>query len=817
MALAPDPADLVGFVPAPDPADIVAGSELAPDPADLVQASVVEPEPPTFEELEARRKAAEAEESRKTFIERYGPPTAAFLQGLSSGALPFVAGKVEELAGLPREEQLKLREEHPVASGLGTVGGIVGGVLATGGIGAAAEAAGANAAAAAAATGASRAAQVAAAAKAAATVGSRAGVAGSAISPLAIAARVGAGAKAATTAALPVLGKTAAGRVAASTAGALAEGALISTALEADEARLEGREMHADAILHGALVSGGIGGVLTGVPAAVGAFGQTEMGRRLAQSAGASSAKRLLEKFGTTTREKARAIRWVGQDRFVERLRDAFRFGIASPRMSVEKTLERAGDMLEASGKTIGQFASEADARIAASPDLAPRVDDVMEALSDDVLAPLTRDPHATATAQQISNLFQQYREGFEGGVTLEKLKTLRQQVSEKIDNIYRSGGTRDVELADALRDVRDVLTKQITSGLERTGLDPAAWRIPQRQYEVASQIRDLAMNAQNRAISQAPQTLYERATGYLVPGAASAYGYLSGGLVPAAIYAAGTKIAGAALGKIMDWAPGAIQRALESGAPKTMIEDMGEFASRRGQQILEAGKGSGAADKLAEARTRFLNVYRSLDAAQQEIASNPNMSGKSFDAYKMALNNARSAMQSEYAKAMTPETIADVIEEIDTTLTPLSVLGPGREWMHQPAVAAVRAVRDEARATLALHDLWSAQRQKAALERLNNAARVMVDEDRVAALGALEEMTRSLQSRAQTKADKLMGLAGRTAEKAAQTRDRDIKRGARKIYEVIGGRTVARPAEEVERQMEQERRDAAAAAAEAP
>ena len=121
-----------------------------------MQAPAPAPEPvePTIEDVKAinkRRAELRAEEIaagafEPGFVERYGLPTAAFLQGFSSAALPFVAAGIEELAGVTPKQQSALRDENPVASGLGTVGGIAAGVIATGGIGGAAEVAGAKAA-----------------------------------------------------------------------------------------------------------------------------------------------------------------------------------------------------------------------------------------------------------------------------------------------------------------------------------------------------------------------------------------------------------------------------------------------------------------------------------------------------------------------------------------------------------------------------------------------------------------------------------------------------------------------------------------------
>lgn len=771
-----------------------------------IELPAVEPEAapePTLEELEAQAEARKTFEAKKTPIERYGPPVAAGLQAFAKTTLPVIAGGIEQFFGVTPEQQLALREENPIATALGTVGGIGVQIAATGGLGGAAQLAGREAAAAAAAQGATVAQQAAAAAKAAAAVGP--GVAGTLAAPLTLATRAGAAARAGTAAAL---GKGVAGKVAAGTAGALAEGAVISAALEADESRLPGHKFSGEAVAHGALMSGGFGGVLAGVPASISAVGRTEVGRRLTKSLGDTAAVRVMKKFGATASEIDRAKKQIGETRYFSVLNDAERLGLVRPTMSVERSGELAEALLNESGSTIGAFADEAAVRAAQSPALAPRTSDIVERISKELIEPLAASPgvEQQAIAKSLAGRISLFQRLNPDRVSAKDLHDFRTQISK---TIYGLRSTRDPlrspEIA-ALRDMRGVLTEQVGEALEQAGISPSAWKVAQRQYEVARRVEDLADAAILRKQATAP-------AGSLISSSTT----LTGLLLKAG--AEGLKAGKAVL---VDWAPGALQRALESGAPRPIVQDLQKLSDLHAQQLEEgataAKKAIAAASVVPEeaARREFLRTYGNILNAEQALKSTQ-LEPQELAVYQKSLSRARQMLEDAYygevpkltrfveqeaaarsgrepliPRLMSSKFVdraATALEQVERTLSPMSRLGPGRTLRHVDAADAVAGVRDGIRQSLANPAVFGQKYGAKAVKRMNESARVLVDPERVAALAALEEMTRGLQSQAATKVDRLMGVAGSTAMRLATTRDRDIRKRINETLNVISPR----------------------------
>lgn len=770
------------------------------------------PEPPTPEELEDQRKAAEAEEARKTFIERYGPSVAAGLQAFATTTLPFVGSKIEEFAGLPTEKvtaegvkvfpQAELREEHPVATGIGTVGGLAAGLIATGGLGGAAEAAGLGAAEAAAMAGAGRLGQAAAAAKAAgsvARISKEAGVttslgksvATSVLSPVSAAARLGAATKAGVTALAPAFAATRTGKVAASVAAAAAEGAALSAALEADEARIQGREMSGQAILNGALISGGLAGVLSGVPAAVSTFGQTSAGREAIKRLGDSAAVRVLKRFGATEGEIRRAKQQIGESRYFSVLNDAERLGIVKPGMSIEKSGELAESLLKESGEAIGQFVDEAALRAKKAEQLSVRTDDVLERVSDEIVKKMSANVEGQNVANAIAKRLDTIRENYGPRMSVKNLSKIRSEIS---DTIYGLRGIKDPERtleSSALRDMRHILTDEIGNGLEKAGIDPKAWRVAQRQYEVASRIDDLAESAAIR--QEAAKPIVEQL---------SALASMTGLKLAAKPFVM-------AKTAILDWAPNALKRALESGAPEPMVKDLQKLAELNAKQLEETGEAAkiaAAAIKSPQeaARRQYLALYNDIDNALLSFSENPEMASGEFSQYKKALERSKKMMVDVYYGKLPPGTklfhpaaasqdfvknAPAVLEAVDQTLTPYSRLGVGRTLQHTDAVNKVAAARDRVRNALANTPVWGAEYNKAAIDRMKKAAATLVDPDRVDALIALEELTQELQSKSTQKSSELMGLGKKTVRRVAETeRGREtIKKPLRAVIEMSG------------------------------
>lgn len=773
----------LGFVPQ---ADDLSGLGFVPEVAPVA----AEPEPPTLEEIEAQRKAAQAEEDRKTFIERYGPSVAAGLESYGRTVLPLAYQKYEELMGVPREEQKRRAEEHPVAAGLGMVGGIIGGVALTGGLAPAAEAAGATAATAAAASGAGRLAQAAAAAKAAGTVS--AGVE-SVATPLALAARAGSAVRAGVTALAPesALVKTAAGALAAGT-----EGTLVSGFIEADEANLKDRQISGEAIMHGALLSSGIGGVLSGVPAALQTIGKSNTGKRWASKLGTTLASQIMKSLGVTPRDIEVARGQIGPEGLVSVMNDAADYGIASPHMSLDKMLAKAKDLKSKAGKIIGDFAKEADARL--TPDLAPKIDDIAERVSDDVVAKYEKFVNRPV-AQEIAGWVSDLKNRFRNGMTVSDLAELRTELGGKV---FGADGQRipaNSPLAQAYRDVGGILTKELRDVFDRAGIDEQAWRIPQRQYHVASKVADYAQDAVDALTAKREAdaaAVLPTMIGYAFKGIPGAIGgYISKGIL---------KATPEQFGKATGWVAGALKNALESGAPKAVVNDLKAFQALREREILSNIPGAALTDPDV-ARLEHLRLMTTLDQARQLMRAEPDKFIAAGRSYYDAVEQAHDVLRRSYSPNMSPAFAARQVQAAENILTPASRLTRKSLGAYQgEAASLVRAARDELRQSLARSDAWGQAYRDAAAQRIYDTAAKMSDPRRTVALQSLEDATRSLTRKSATKADEFMQLSKKAATTYAQPT-------GRMIVEVTDGVVRRRPAKEVEDEMAAARQRAVA------
>lgn len=757
--------------------------------------------------VEKQKRLQEEWEAQKGAWETIGEPIAAGLQAFSGATLPFIAGKLEELGGVTRERQLALREAHPVATGIGTVGGIAAGIIATGGAGAAAKAAGATAAEAAALAGAGRAAQAAAAAKAAFTVAPTAAEVG--VLPIALASRVGGAIRAGSAAIAPA--GTAAGiaaRAAGGVAAAATEGTLIATALEADEARLENRAMSGEAIAHAAILSGGIGALVEGVPAGFSLLGKTAAGKAWAARLGDTAAVRVMKKFGATASEILRAKRQIGEARYFSVLNDAERFGLVRPTMSIEKSGELADSMLENSGKVIGAFADEAAARAAEAPSLVPKTSSIVERISDEIVAPLAKTVEGQDTAVKIARRLEDLQALSPDRISVKGLTDLRSDISK---TIYGLRGLKDplsTRESAALRQMRHILTDEISSGLEQSGIDPKAWRVAQRQYEVASRIDDLAEGAQLRkqatTASDVINTIATVTGMRLVAGAAKAAKELT-----------------------LDWAPMALQRALEGDVPPQMVRDLKKLSDLREQELRAAGtaaqQAAAAVTVPAEevARRQYLRLHNKIVSAEDLISKNPQMQSPEFSVYREALRDAKKSLEDAYygkipkgtklfhpaaASADFVDNAANVLESVENSLTPLSRLGRGRTMLHSNAVGVIGDVRDAIRQSLANTPTWGDKYNAEAIKRLNESAAMLVNPDRVAVLSDLEKMTRDLQSKATSKTQRLMGVGAQTARRTVEQEDLKARKKLRAVIDASFSRPEETKFGEVEVQPEAER-----------
>jgi hypothetical protein len=571
--------------------------------------------------------------------------------------------------------------------------------------------------------------------------------------------RVGEGYRAGVQALLPgatttVLGKTATGALTGA-----AEAAILGTALEADEAMLKDRAMSAEAVLHSTILGGKVGGLLSALPATAAAVGQTGAGRWLAKTLGETQFGRVANNLGLTAKQIETSRRQIGPDGLPSIMNDAVKYRIISPTMSAQKAVERSKDMMDRSGEVIGRFTREADERM--TQELAPKWDDVSEKISDRVMQKYADNFATKSVADKIGEYIEFNKQRFTSGMKLSDVHELRKELSNPIYGPFGEKVPARSDLSKALSGVRKILTEEIEQGLERAGIESQAWRVPQRQYQVAVTVNRLAQNAVDAVQAAKPADAFS----LLATGA----GYALKGIPGAAIGAVTKRVPGA-LADTGGWIAGALKNALESGAPKAVVDDLQSFANMREVELASQIPGPAipsATAARAEAQ-RLMFVTKNAKRLAQQV---PNVRKEYVD----ALDDAYAILSTSYSPNMSPAFAAQRIKQAEDILTPFSRLAEGRASFQDPVAQVVRTARDEMRGSLAQSDAWGQAYRDAAAQRLVESAAKMVDPRRVAALQSLEQMTNNLETRISTLSDQLMGVAGDTTKQLiVQKRQRE-------------------------------------------
>jgi len=761
LGLVPVPDEDLGLVPVSDD-DLGLVPVDEEQPAGGVPAPIMSPEEakakgipylgqPTFSE----QLAGLIPESLTAGLEAYG-----------RSSLPLVYQGYESLVGVPRTEQLRRAEENPLAAAAGSVGGVLGG-LAVGGV-------------------------------------------SGPVSALAPLAKATTAAGAAIRGAVPV----AAGGLAATAAGAaagVAEGALMSGLMEADEAVLRNRPIKTEAIVNNALISGGIGGFLAGAPAAGKWFGQsTKAGKKLLNSLGESSAKRVLARLGATASDVSQIEKQIGRDRTIGILAEAADSGLVDLFRPASYNLERAHNALEEAGKAIGRFATAGDNVIAnagaGAKDLAPDIVKIAERISDEVVLPLSRSgSQGLNQSNKIASMMDEYIQNYRNGMNVSDLGFMRKNIQ---DEIYGLRGTQDPEgtLRKAeLRKIRNILTDEIGSSLERVGIKREAWKIPQRKYEVASRIEQLAGKAVTRESGQPAVNVGDAALQL----AASGLGYAKFG--PYGLAAGlGVKTAKNALSDISAWAPTASRRFLGAGAPPEVALELQQYAEQAAQ-AMRSKVPPPPVSAWTQARAEQLRVKNSLLQAVDDIKLSPDPS--IYDP-KIVEQLEQISNGFGWGAARSPANTAKLLENTEKALTDLSRMGtvskispaPIRasvgapEFQQNPAVEIARKVRDEIRASLAQPEIFGQAYRDAAELRALQASGAIKDPAHMATLEGLEEVANNLRRRIETGADKLMGY-GSSVVKQQEA----IKERARRPLIEISYKEAQREREEAEKRSKEQ------------
>lgn len=702
------------------------------------------PEPAPKLSPEEFKRQAEEREAKKTVSERIAEAipesVTAGLESYGRTMIPIGYQMFERAVGVPREEQERRAAEHEAAAlvgmGLGVAGGLATGSAASG--------------------------LVKALAPSAALVTETGAVARQAMQSLLSRGAAGVAGKipSAIAPAAGAIGKVAGKALTGAAAGG-AEGAVLGTLLEADESLLKDRPFSAEAALHTAITGAKLGGVLAGAPAVVAAVGDTKAGKWLASAAGGTQFKQMAKVLGLSPRDIEVARGQIGPNGLPAVINDAVKYRIAGPFMSAEKMLDRSKAMLDRSGKAIEQFTQEADSRL--TQEIAPKVDDIVEKISDQVVREYDKSavPATKAVAEQIAQYAANLKRQFRSGMTLSDVHRARADLKDAIFGATGQKIPSDSPLSEAYRSVRSILTDEISEGLERAGIPKQAWKIPQRQYHVAYKINDYAQDLVDKAQSAKPAGALDAIlamTGY----AAKGVGGAAAGLA--------VKRAPDFLGKSTGWLAGAAKNALEANVPAPVIKDLEYFSDLKARQ-LQSRIPTGPLKPAEDARLEHLRLINSLDAARRSIRSLPDVE----PVYVKAIDDAYNLLARSHSPNMSPAFAAQKVKQAEDLLTPFSRLAPGRVSFQSPAVDLVRSARDEMRGSLAASDAWGQAYRDAAAQRLIDAAASITDPRRVAALRSLEEMTNGLQSVISRKADGIMGLVGDTTKRlATQSREHD-------------------------------------------
>lgn len=696
-------------------------------------------------------------------------PLTAGLEAYGRSMIPVAYRKFESFVGVPETQQAARAEENPLAAALGTVGGVVGGLAITGGAGQA-------------------------------MLGARAAAA---LAPsAALATRVG---QATRSIPLGQIDKIApvSGALAKTALGAIAgagEAGVLSGLVEFDEAKLQNRPMKTDAVLESMVTGGKIGGVLAGVPAVAQTIGRnTKAGRRFVDSLGDSTARRVLTKFGVTAQEIKQIENQIGRERTMGILTEAADSGMVNFFRSAEYNLAKTDDALRDAGSAIGQFVKEGDARLMgeAAEELAPSINKILERVSDEVIFPLSQKSEPTAEA--IAGSMKEFANRYKNGMTIGDLSKMRQEISTEIYNLRGTGDPLRNRKVQQLRNIRNILTDEIGSSLERVGIKREAWRVPQRKYEVASRLEQIVDDAVVRGMRKPdPDTL-----GRVARAAASAVGFAKAG--PAGL------VAGPLVGtgqrywsNLTAWIPTATRRLMDAGAPKQVVDDLNQYADRAAK-ALQAKIPPPALTTIDEARIEHYRLQNELLSAMQKIKSSPTP-----NIYDQSIVDELQSVINGYGWTFkSPAETAKLFEKTEKALSDLSRLGstgpvrampiraaPGQQpFTQDPAVEIARRLRDEFRASLAQPELFGQAFRDAAERRIVASASSMTDPARVAALDGLEELAKNMQTRVDTGADKLMGYAASVARQKETIAERP-----RRAFIEISYKEAERERQEIEK-----------------
>lgn len=751
--------------------------------------------PKTYEEFQQEgfrrqaeeRKAVEAQARAQYDIERGAlskalEATKAGLEAYGRTMLPFgIYEKAQQALGIPLIEQQMRAEDYPTARLLGTIGGLGATLAVTGGVAGAAKAAGVGAAELAAAAGAGRVGQALAAAKSALVAP---GAVAETAAPLAsLAGRVGGAVGAGVETLLPAARGTALAIPAGIAAGAAAvgtEASLLGLGQEVNESILEDRPLAGEALLHTALLAGGIGGILGGAAPAARLVAQSELGKELAATIGKTRAERVINKFDSS--QAKIAAKQIGRERYYGLINEALDQGLVPSFGGAKKLASVAEEQLDRAGKAIGQIADEAAARTTDST--RPDMTRIFERMSDEVADKLAREYGASReeASRYVIQQINDYARKIPAEPTVKDLARIRTDISQDIYGLRGSGDPLRSFKSRALRDIRHILTDEIGKGMEEAGISPAIWKVPQRQYEIASRLEDLAEGA---AAAQAKAPVDTAAVGVVTAALK--------GLGKGALAATGYSLGKRALTKGYEWTVDATLRALESGAPKPLVQDL-QALSEQQAAAAAAGLPLPALKPDTAARAETWDVQDILKRTVRSLRASGAPSRLVDD-----LSKVHEDLFYGYRGTMDPDKAAQLLEDANKQLAKLSRTRADVDLLQQQAVIdAVRAIRATINAKLSDPSLWGEVRAAKAADELRTIIGTRTDPERIAALHGIQSTVSNLTRKSTTKLDELVMMPKATIKRLPK-HTATLKNLTNQFYEAIEpSKVMSLPEEEV-------------------
>lgn len=518
--------------------------------------------------------------------EHFGSPgqrVATLAEGVGEGLLGPLGPGLEVAVGVPKEDILARKQENPVTSTVGQVGGFVLPAVAT--------------------LGSSAAAQTGVKAAAKATLPELMSSAGSAAAKVAG----------------KVAGEGALGRVVQAGARFGTEGAILGAANVGTEAILQdpnapltvekaAAEIGFSAFAGGLLGTGGRT-LLEVVPKGV--------AEKLAGWAGEVAGQRGVKAAGAIQSDINKSLKRMSRDDLNALGRRAVENEWVTPLSTPAETFAKTGEAMQEAGGKMGDLLERASA-----VEGSPRFDwkDIRQTIESEVLVPMREKAASLPAVKQAEGVLENFETVYGGkALSLKEIHGLRRDLDAII---YQHGRAIDPfakAVAEPLKGARDVVSAGLEEGIERAGLNSAEWRALNAAYRDAKVINGFAEKGMLRAEGNNLLSLTETMSG--LTGLAT-HG-VSGGVLGAVGGAALRRHSSGTLAWALTGAQKALLRMAEGGESKIasgLGRLFGEGSVKAASEATEHALTPRNYSKIAsELKDKAGDITRLADSASQQ------------------------------------------------------------------------------------------------------------------------------------------------------------------------------------------------------